>query len=324
MRRGFSSLARLAFSLLLPLALGCGPMNDFGYVRDIEIPANTGQPVVIRVGGGGERHPIRLSWPAEVGRRGRTHVEVDETRSTTVRRGNTDGDAKTEHKRTVADGTAVTLAVDENGAVTKADLLLDALDAEGWSLEPKVHLANVKVHVERARSEADAIVTVDGHDVASGSERDAIDELITLKISDLPSDDEAFGTSDLIAIGARWPMRGEVVRRALTEEELRIPEGAVSGDMMLRGLVDRGGVACLDVTGTLDVQTFEVSSLPPEAHIEHAALHVVTHLVVPTAPGPRFEDDMTISTEIAMATPDGGLIESHSTRKSTRSYAPVD
>ena len=324
MRRGFSSASRRALTLTVLLA-GCGPSPDFGYVSEVQIPqAQTQAPgVIINVENDHiQRYTIHLGWPAEVGRRGRVHVEIDETRTTMVRRAGVDTDAKNEHKRIVADGSAVTLEVDEHGSTTKADIALDVLDAEGWDGTAAVHLRNAKVHVERGHSDDEAVVTIDGRDARAKSERDAIDELITLKISDQPTDDETFGTSDPITLGTHWPVRTEATRRALLAEDMRVPPGGISGQMLLAGVTDRGGVPCLDITGTIHIEPFEVASLPPEAHMEHASVHVVTHVVVPTSPGPRFQDDMTMTTDLALATPDGSLIESHSQRASRRTFTP--
>jgi len=308
-------------------SLGCGSASDVegsGLVEgpsDVEVaPMNASARTPVSDG-----HAIRLSWPAHRGQRGRFRSESEE--ATVKRLQHKDGSAENEStmKRVVAKGIYEVFAVSSDGRAVGVLFEVDSLSADFGARRPAFQLERAQVRIERAERLEDAIVTVDGRP-ADEALRDALDAVLSLTIAKAPSDDEIFGTRNRQRIGASWPIQAEVARQSLGDKLMRVPEGAVSGEMRLVAVDKnaRTGIECQEIVGRMEVSPFEIVDGPPGAKTERARIVVLTRAVVPLgAELPHLEDEMTMSTDITMSIPGAGLLELTSRKATHSAYEPL-
>jgi hypothetical protein len=307
----------IAMSFFACALSACGPLPEYTSAvpapqGPAELDAPRGEVTVVRIPGQeGARYPIRLSWPAVAGQRGQIDaVSADEKSMRVVRADGSNG-VESKHARVAVRGAYEVISVGADGRASKSVLshALVAADAGEGPLpdDPPQELAS-DARIEIIRGDADAIVTVDGH-AASAELRAAIDEVIPLARTDAPPDDEVMGTDDPQPIGGSWPIESGLARESLTGEVLRVQKGAITGQMTLDSVGAQGGVDCIEVVGSMDIEPFDLAQLPAGAHIEKGRVHVVTRIVVPTSPMPRLADEMTMTTDVAMTLPGRGLVQ---------------
>ena len=302
------------------LSAGCGSLPDYGYEAETPDASRAPSAVIIRVNGA-PRYPIRLSWPAEKGMRGRLDTTTESTRTSTQHFAGGATDVETHHVRVSAKGVEEILEADDRGNLRRARVDFDLLDADFGPSRSPLHLRDVRAEIARGAGDAEATVTLGGAP-ASGDDLEAVREIFAPGERETPSDDQAFGTATPQAVGDVWPIQGDVVERTLAEG-FPVPPGAVTGAMSLVSATSRDGIPCLEIKGSVRIEPFGLSGLPAGATVEHAAIVLVMHVVVPTSPMFRIEDDSTMTTDVTVTTPEGDAVETHTRKAAHRSVTPL-
>ncbi|NUP08043.1 MAG: hypothetical protein HOW73_18510 [Polyangiaceae bacterium] len=290
----------------------CGP------AADPDVPNVDVATTEVAATPGARTHAIRLSWPAATGHRGTFHAVSDEV--TTKRAVDPPNDV--EEKRRFVDAKGILEIVHATADGSAASLRLSNASMRASLGEGReVILDGATIVIDRAADAEQTAVLVDGAR-ASQDVREALDEVVSLALSKGPSDDQVFGTRKPRVVGESWPVPVESARRTFAARSIRVPEGAITGEMKLAGVDVVNDVECLEVVGSMRITSFEPLDVPVGTTFQHALMDVQMRSVTPTVPMPRLEQDLVLTADILM-TVDGRMFEIRSRNVFRGDYEPL-
>lgn len=302
-----------AIAVALALCAACGAAPGFHRTEAENAPVRAEEQ------GNGDPYAIRMDWPVAEGDRARVTWTLDRTEATRLTPPS--GEIETGSKRTTMLLRAIeeVLEVDEQGGATSLVLHVEEMAFDETGASP-VQLKNTTVRIDRAHRANEASVTVDGAP-ASPAVRDALDEAISFELPGGPTDDTVFGASEPRRLGASWTIDAELARRYLQRGKMRIPRGAVTGQMRLAETFEEDGATYLQLEGKLDVRRFDFEHLDGGATVERGAMSTQVVNVVPaSSPRKREEQAITTKTEMVVAIPSRGHLHVTTEEATTWAY----
>ncbi len=277
----------------------------------------------VEPGSGEQTYPVKLERPVAVGDTWRVEaVATDQQTKVTSAAGQVLGQEQS-LKRVVLDGQVTVLEVDSQGNAIKARWVLSNLTyetPEGGAQQP--FPAGYTFEVHRG---ADPAFFSGGAPMP-----EPMEEILSLVISDSPpgeSDDLIFGTDQPQPVGASWSINSGLAAADMARSNLQIDPANLTGSTTVAGVVDSGGVPCLDVRATMTARQLALPNMPPGATVDQASMEAMLagHFPIdPTIPGPLEETSQT-EASFRISVPHEGTTISieagfHRTQRQRRTY----
>lgn len=191
-----------------------------------------------------EDYQIQLHRPGKPGDRCRVARAIEFHQSTVMK---SEGqEMKRESKRYTVDFEAEVTILDVNksgGTTSESCKIIKCVKTEG-DLQDRILDPGDMLTATLAGKET--LFRRNGADVSRDT-AEILSKCITLSKTEA-TDDDVYGTSERKKIGDSWPVNAEVMAREFREEH-PVKKENISGQIMLTGVTEVGGVKCLEIKG---------------------------------------------------------------------------
>lgn len=154
------------------------------------------------------------------------------------------------------------------------------------------------------------------------------EEILTGVEAEGPTDGDMFGTAEPRAIGEKWDINSEQIKRVISSPGFSAHNARVNGSATLVGFANVDGVECLHVRANTRITNVDVD-LPEGLMLARVTGKMVTNIYLDKATGLRRKDDADVDFEVS-AQAQGGVnvaltvVKTLSRTISRSSQAPAD
>ncbi len=181
------------------------------------------------------------------------------------------------------------LAVDAAGRVIKHSLTVERM-IYGRSGEEDRSLSAGQVILAESEGNETRFFLADGE--LPELAREALSIVANTDSSQIPDDDQTFGTAEPRTVGESWPIDRETTAQALATVGMPVPPESIAGEVRLLELESFEGAECLRIEASMSFRDFALEGLESGMQLQNASAEASFSRLLPTDTNSKLEYDL--------------------------------